>query len=101
MVLAIREQERALIGAQSSGMSAAPVGQAASSRNNGVTKRDSLRALRAGPPLLFHPRLPGPKGRMSRTPLGWAPVASTRLPNGGRREDSIKQSLHLDCHNVS
>jgi len=60
VVQAIREQERALIGAQSSGMSAAPVGQAATSRNNGVIKRDCLRALRAGPPWLFHPRLPGP-----------------------------------------
>jgi hypothetical protein len=60
MVSAIREQERALIGAQSSGTSAAPVGQAATSRHNGVTKRDCLRALRAGPPWLFHPRRPGP-----------------------------------------
>src|SRR5262245_40393727 len=43
MVSAIREQERALIGAQSSGMSAAPVRQTATSRNNRVTQRDGLR----------------------------------------------------------
>src|SRR5262245_12245632 len=60
VVRAIREQERALIGAQSSGTSAAPVGEAATSRNNGVTKRDCLRALRAGLLWLFHPRLPSP-----------------------------------------